>query len=264
MIDQGENYHFVDVAFHEGGLNYGDKNETIARVLKKFIRTYFIKLMFFGDIDNSEIYFVSPKISTDQVINPLHDNLMLLQTLFIRNGFSPKFSIIANQDFNQMVLSPVLQMVNDVADTNELFLRSMQLLNMFINVPNIPLRNGIPVQPTPVHNPIGRQHIQAHVEDGLLPIGQYVQKQMRFIVDHNLLSIDEVNHLLNPDYSNNTFNLHLPFLRREVEGRKDGNGYLRYYSVRWHINGENYFLNNQWYSRQRPAFQIWLNTIIGQ
>ncbi|MBI9050774.1 MAG: hypothetical protein JEZ00_15240 [Anaerolineaceae bacterium] len=42
-------YHFVDVAFHESGLNYGSKEETISRVLEKFIRSYFLYLSYFND-----------------------------------------------------------------------------------------------------------------------------------------------------------------------------------------------------------------------
>ncbi|HBG8116607.1 TPA: hypothetical protein P7Y83_003672, partial [Clostridioides difficile] len=39
-IDNGRNHIYaIDVAFHEAGLNYGSKNETVTRVIKKCIRT---------------------------------------------------------------------------------------------------------------------------------------------------------------------------------------------------------------------------------
>ncbi|MCD8016014.1 MAG: hypothetical protein LUG99_23220 [Lachnospiraceae bacterium] len=46
-------------------------------------------------------------------------------------GYGFRFRIIANDDLRDMVLNPILLVSGRVADTNELFLRSYQMLQMF-------------------------------------------------------------------------------------------------------------------------------------
>ena len=52
----------VDVAFHENGLNYGSKEVTTAKVIKKMVRSA-VTIMSYFDINNANILFTSPKIS---------------------------------------------------------------------------------------------------------------------------------------------------------------------------------------------------------
>ena len=84
-------YLFIDVAFHEGGLNYGDRNETITRVLKKFIRSYFIFKSYFGDAENGSFFFISPKASVQNAQIPINERLVTLSEIFTSHGFAPKF-----------------------------------------------------------------------------------------------------------------------------------------------------------------------------
>ncbi len=51
--------YFIDVAFHLGGLNYGDKLTTAMRVYKKLVRSALIAKCYFP-AQTSSIYFVSP------------------------------------------------------------------------------------------------------------------------------------------------------------------------------------------------------------
>jgi len=60
----------IDVAFHESGLNYGTKDETVIRVAKKCIRTAMCIYGYF-DIDMGTIIFTSPKINP-AVINDIN------------------------------------------------------------------------------------------------------------------------------------------------------------------------------------------------
>ena len=119
----------VDVAFHEGGLLYGSKQETVMRVLVKCLRT---AMCIYGYLDSkdAEIYFASPKIynSTLELLVPCFEDMQnLMNTL----GFSFRFGVFANTDFQEQVLNPILQLSHDVVDTSELFLRSYRLLQMF-------------------------------------------------------------------------------------------------------------------------------------
>lgn len=54
----------IDVAFHEAGLNYGSKDETVARVIKKCLRT---AMCFYGYFEQSAgmVIFATPKINPE-------------------------------------------------------------------------------------------------------------------------------------------------------------------------------------------------------
>lgn len=52
----------VDVAYHEGGLNYGGKDETITKIAQKCIRTALCLYGYFC-MSTGEVLFVSPKIT---------------------------------------------------------------------------------------------------------------------------------------------------------------------------------------------------------
>lgn len=122
--------YFIDVAFHENGLNYGDKNSTTQKILKKIIRTALIVELYFKNIENKEIIFVSPKIhqNTLEILTPKIQEL----TNFLESaGVDCKLGIICNNDFQDYILDPLTDSSADIADTSELFLRSLQLFNMF-------------------------------------------------------------------------------------------------------------------------------------
>ena len=61
ITDDGIEVHAIDVAFHESGLNYGDRQETVTRVIKKFVRTALCMAGYFG-VAKGQIIFASPKI----------------------------------------------------------------------------------------------------------------------------------------------------------------------------------------------------------
>ena len=61
-VQSGMNRIFaVDVAFHEGGLNYGSRDATIKKIIAKSLRT---AMCIYGYLDSkeAEIIFASPKI----------------------------------------------------------------------------------------------------------------------------------------------------------------------------------------------------------
>jgi hypothetical protein len=124
-------YYLVDIAFHEGGLNYGNTNETISRVLKKYIRSYFIFKTYFGKAEDGTIIFMSPKVSLEKIEIPLNDNIIKLKEILLKHDFDPNLQLVVNQKFNDIVLTPTLILSSEIADTNELFLRSVQLWKMF-------------------------------------------------------------------------------------------------------------------------------------
>ena len=129
MSDDESKLYAIDVAFHESGLNYGDRQATVMRVIKKFIRTAMCLIGYF-DITKGELIFASPKIH-NAIINDLEPCIEDLNTLLSEHNYHFTVRIIANEDFNEMVLKPILIASDGVSDTSELFMRGYQLIKMF-------------------------------------------------------------------------------------------------------------------------------------
>lgn len=120
----------VDIAFHEGGLSYGDKFETAKRITKKIIRTVLILQQYFADIKHHKILFVSPKINPEP-LSVLDSAIEKIIRFFEKEAISCGIKLISNNDFNTEILTKITHLSKNVADTSELFLRSIQLVNLF-------------------------------------------------------------------------------------------------------------------------------------
>ena len=120
--------YMVEVAFHENGLQYGNKSETKDRVCKKLLRAYLIGLAYFPNF-TYEIIFASPKVNpaTDKIIK---DYFSTLEKDF-GDAQSVHFSYIASDAFKTDILIPTLKASQFDSDTSELFLRSSKLLEIF-------------------------------------------------------------------------------------------------------------------------------------
>jgi len=119
----------VDVAFHEYGMNYGDRKKTAEKVIQKLLRASICVSGYLGS-DEGEIIFASPKISKSVVadLRPCVDDI---NELFTRNSLRFTARLIANDDFDMQVLRPILAASKGIADTSELFMRAYQLIKMF-------------------------------------------------------------------------------------------------------------------------------------
>ena len=128
----GKMVYLVEVAFHESGLQYGNATKTKKRVLKKLVRAYLIGLIFFPGKDY-EIIFASPKVipSSESLIK---DVLPVLEKSVLEYKIEKDnvhFHYITNDDFKKKILIPTLQSSVKIADTSDLFLRSVRLLEIF-------------------------------------------------------------------------------------------------------------------------------------
>ena len=123
----------VDIAYHEAGLNYGDKEKTLSKIIQKCVRTALCLYGYFN-IATGEIIFASPKINPaiERELNPLFEEL----TQLIRD-FGLEFSVLlyCNTSFSSEIMQTILAKGTKVADTSELFLRSVQLYQMFAPAP---------------------------------------------------------------------------------------------------------------------------------
>ena len=129
--------HAVDVAFHTNGLGYGSKDENIKRIVKKCLRT---AICIYGGlhINNNlpvHVYFATPLITAeefDKANKQLENIKASLQKSFnkLLNSKGINFHILANEDFYGEIVNKLTDLCTTIHDTNELFLRSYQLLRM--------------------------------------------------------------------------------------------------------------------------------------
>lgn len=219
----------AEVAFHRNGLGY--KNN-IQKVTEKVIRTAFC-IYLTTSIKKAEILFVSPRIANkvcDEIIKSLND----ITNVFTNNGFDYKFRLIANKEFQDIILDPIMLASNSVDDTSELFLRSQQLIALFYPFDINPLR-----------------------VTGDLKIGKLAQVFFGKFAKEGKLTAKEVEKLQMPEYSKNELGLNFPCLVKE--GTEFNT--LRYYTTPIDIREEKYYLCSQWFETNRNKLENWIDLI---
>lgn len=259
---EGNHIYAIDVAFHEAGLNYGSKNETVTRIIKKCVRT---AMCIYGylDTDTAEIIFASPKINPS-IITELIPRLEELNNLLLSLGLNFPSRIIANEDFNGKILEPILLASGGISDTSELFLRSYQMYNMFSN------KSTGSTQAQKIMKTIKQDaEIESTLTDKTLKelkIGKLVQTTMRDLFRNEKITMDEIEKMTQPDYSKQIFNANIPVLKEVPIGgnidelKRDTNNYPRYYSYTISIYGKDYLLSAQWVEHlHRAYYEKWLS-----
>ncbi|MBS4023125.1 MAG: hypothetical protein KGZ79_12015 [Dethiobacter sp.] len=247
MSDDKSEVYAIDVAFHESGLNYGDRQETVMRVIKKFIRTALCLIGYF-DITRGEIIFASPKIH-NAIINDLEPSITDLNTLLIEYNYNLTARVIANDDFNEIVLEPIIIASNGISDTSELFMRGYQLIKMFgderrsskLRVPKIADSKGV-----------------SNDKLSELKIGKIAQTFLREALESGKADDEEINLMRSKEYSKSVFGIDFPLLVLASEEFDS----VRYYAKPLVINGVQYHLCSQWYevpaNNDRPFLLSWL------
>ena len=154
-MDKEGKVYAVDVAFHEGNLNY--KGGTANCVKKKLLRSYLILLRYFPDRDY-DIIFASPKVGptvNSDICNVLKFNKSKADNKEINkselNDFEKlkrflndniefknkvRFIYISNEYFKKGFLYNTIEASESDSDTNELFMRSYKLFQLFNKAPN--------------------------------------------------------------------------------------------------------------------------------
>ena len=256
-VSIGENqniYYAIDVAFHGAGLNYGTKDETIMKVIAKGIKTAMC-LYGYMNSNDSEIIFASPKINKAilDVLLPCVDEA---NVIFSELGFDFKMRIIANDDFNDTVLQPILLVSGGIADTSELFIRSYQMFSMFDNGDK-PVR----VSTTSVSSTASKTVAIDYKDDSIykeLKVGKIANVVLRKMLEDGLATKEEIKFLQTANYSKQFFDLQYPVLIKTNSSKKE----FRYYKDLLHINGETYRLCSEWFetnaNNDRPYLLKWI------
>lgn len=233
-----------DTAFHEQGLHYKDSKST---VLKKIIRAFVIGDVLFKDFD-IRIGFISP--TCDKTTAVIINNC-IAKIACILQKHNPKISIdlYLNNQCDDMI-QELVSSVDDIADTNDLFIRSnlsnanqAQSLNNNTNAcPNSACSNA---------NKTPRGANKAIVEN----IVQDLININKLAVNTQLL-ID----LQDQKYTKANFDISsFPFLIENVKITKDQQN--RFYPKTYLIGGKVYRVCSQWIPDRIKKLQNWYKTI---
>lgn len=103
-------------------------NKTIVKVIEKMIRSTIVIRSYFGALP-TQVIFASPSVGKSLESN-LESAFRDLANLFSINKITSEPRLLINQNFKKEVVDPIRGSAGDIADTSELFLRSIQLLNL--------------------------------------------------------------------------------------------------------------------------------------
>ncbi|MFD1773231.1 hypothetical protein [Paenibacillus rhizophilus] len=247
----------IDVAFHENGLNYGSKEETISRVLKKMIRTAMAMHGYFN-LNAGNIIFAAPKIYA-AIREPLQLYITELQELFHQKGLKFRFELLCNEDFKDKIFNVVTALSNSVSDTSELFMRSIQMYNLFVDDKQT---MGLP------KTTIRAKKLPADFNGSeVIKIGALVRSSFERLISNDVLTEQEIERLQRLDYAKRTFNITYPVLKKvdstiSMTEQRNVNGRPRFYADPYKINGTDYLLCNHWVEElSRSYFDAWLRRI---
>lgn len=245
-------YHAVDVAFHENGLNYGDKEVTALKVAAKCIRT---AMCLYGYMNTrcAEIVFASPKIHNGQLAL-LEPYVTQINRIFFSEGYSFHVRLICNEDFHKTVLEPILLISGDVADTSELFLRGFQMYSMFADQ-TVSDKTGAQ-KPNSKESSSNADDMSIAYRE--LKIGKLANTVLRGILQAGRIPSDELNLMQDKEYSKRVFDLQYPALVKAGDEYESS----RYYSNPVVVQGERYYLCSQWFetpaNNDRPYLEKWI------
>jgi hypothetical protein len=246
---QGDlNLYGIDSANHTAGLRYSsDRNKNVCCVLKKLVRSAISVHGFFPGIPG-EIIFAAPKV--DRQSRQMFDSMTPeINEILSRHDLPLTTRVICNQEYATDIIEPVLNCMDEIKDTSELFLRSVQLAN-FANRARPAVRGRA-------------QRDQVEEDPSRLKIGLHVQETVKRMINKEQIPVDEIERLQRKDYSATTFGLSYPFFgtrdpyasvdaKQNYETNKS-----RYYVKPYVIGDRSLYLCNYWFDPQRGRFDTW-------
>ena len=247
----------VDTAFHDNGLQYGNTDETVGRVLKKLIRAAFA-IEAYLDVEDADVIFATPKMA-EAVREGIQRHLAVLERRMAERRISAmqrlRFRVIVNADFSKEILAPVLEQVDAVADTSELFVRAQQLMRLGDSTARSRYAR------------LKTDRTARATSEERDRIGKHVRATMGELARSGRLTARIVGDLLDARYCKARFNLGYPFLKpvdRTVSLSRQGNdhhGRGRYWKKPLKIGQDQFLMCNNWFVWQRDAFDGWVRDI---
>lgn len=250
----------IDIAFHEGGLNYGGTQGSVERIIKKLVRTAMIILGYFN-LRRGKIIFASPKISMtsyDTIVNCVKK----LNTICGKLKLEFEFVVYGNESFKEEIFLPVIALAKSIADPSELFMRSLQMYNMFMeNTIKSTQKQHAKQDKREIE---GTNRITEPSKNAdTVKVGVLVRSSMEALINSDQLTYEMLELLTGKKYCKDTFDINFPFLKKLESGvplteLRKVNGYDRYWNDVVTIKGHKYIMCNDWYERNRMKFKTWL------
>jgi hypothetical protein len=245
----------VDSAINDTELPHGNAEETIVRLIQRMTRAAFA-LAAFLEPRQASVVFATPWLAT-AVRQEVQRHLALLEQRLAQQrgpGMAHlRFRVIADGDFADEIVQPVMEHVGAVADTSGL-VGQPQRSTRLGGTANGSTRRGSDRPLKPTGNAGSR-------------IGEHVRRTMNELAASGRLTARIVGDLLDPHYCKARFNLRHPFLKPIDQNvpistqRMDRNGNGRYWKVPLKIGGHEFLMCSQWFVRQRDAFDAWVRDL---
>lgn len=242
----------VEIAFHEGGLLYN--GGTVNQVLKKMLRTKLILDAYHPGKAKRHIYFASPKV------NPTTQGSLEKTFDQLRQEYqSIDWQLLTNKKFTEELLTPTLAKVGTAADTSELFMRSVKLLELG-GLLNLGDEAANPRQETPT----------SALDTSGKEIGQIqplVRNLMQTVLEGfpGLLTESDISDLMDRGYCQERLGLELggfALLRQKDDGREIS-GHDRYWAK---VYADRFYVTSQWWKdshhRNADALLHWVEDLI--
>lgn len=232
----------LEVAFHENGLQYGNKYETASKVISKLFRIAMV-LYYYQGVKKGNISFASPKVNgaTLQVIFPIFEKM---REFFAAENFEIAFDLIFNDDFKNKILDPVIDCEDQVSDSNELWLRAIQLQSV------LGASNGVvSARSRTTTEDTGSQGEK---------IGKVIKNELIPMLQSERVSSDEIAEFLTLEESKAQFGINFPLLMKETDCDASDTR-IRYYATPIVIHDERYKVCSQWYVRSLGKVRSWIS-----
>jgi hypothetical protein len=245
----------VDSAINDSELPHGNAEETISRLIQRMLRAGFALAAYLNPGQVS-VVFATPWLA-QAIREDVQRHLARLETRLAaqRHPAVPRlrFRVIADADFADEIVQPVLEHVDAVAATSGLGGQTAQS-GRRDNAGNGSARRG------------GDRPIKATSKEGSR-IGAHVRRTMAELAAAGRLTARVIGDLLDPRYCKTKFNLGYPFLK-PVDQRvplsrqgDDRNGRGRYWKKPLKVGNHEFLMCNNWFVWQRDAFDAWVRDV---
>lgn len=233
----------TECAFHEHGVQYGDKVITCAKIISKMARIGIAMDAFFPE-KTVELIFSAPKMHNN-LLAELPQAFQELNGMYEKHQMKCTAKLLVNDDFRSEILENVINACEQgVADGSELFVRALQLCNIF--------EGG-------KRKSENLCEISANTKEEInkeVKIGELVRTKVRDLLGSGRVDKSEILRLQTYEYSQSVFGLYFPFLSKEII---ETAGLKRYYVTPVMIHGEKYYICSQWYSKQKKSLENWIS-----
>jgi hypothetical protein len=240
-----EDTYAVNFAFNDKGAGLDQGNRYLERVLERMVIS---AMTLYGSLDNHKgrVIFASPQIQVS-----VHAELIKytyeLNIIMNKSGFEFAFDLWANESFKDNILEPVLEVLKNL-DSSDIFINTIQLYQSF---------KGKRSKSTKFRS----VKVKSSLDD--VKIGELVRIELGYLIEKGLISDDVTKLLQEKDYCKNVFDINYPFLKeveRGIKLERQVNGYPRYWKNPIDIKGKKFWVCKDWYDRNRPYFEKWLET----